>query len=83
MRFPTMCDNQRLRPACTYVQSDQSRCWSFAYSMYIEILTEQHLEFLSLTGGCTGFSESTLVKIPHCWKSHVRAQLYQLNVIFT
>ena len=24
---------------------------------------------LSLKGGCTGLSESTLVKMPHCWKS--------------
>ena len=34
-----------------------------------------HLEFLSLKGGCTGSSESTLVKIPHCWKSHAMAHL--------
>ena len=27
-----------------------------------------HLEFLSLLGGYTGSSESTLVKMPHCWK---------------
>ena len=39
--------------------------------MNIKILTEHHLEFLSLNGGCTGSSESTLVKIPHCWKSYV------------
>ena len=38
------------------------------YSMAVKLLTEQHLEFLSLKGGCTGLSESTL---PHCWKSHV------------
>ena len=33
-----------------------------------------------LKGGCTGSSESTLVKMPHCWKSHVVAQIivYQL-----
>ena len=24
-------------------------------------------------GGCRGSSESTLVKMPHCWKSHVTA----------
>ena len=30
------------------------------------------MEFLSLKGGCTGSSESTLVKMPHGWKSHVR-----------
>ena len=28
--------------------------------------------FLSLKGGCTGSSESTLVKMPHCWKSHAQ-----------
>ena len=31
--------------------------------------------FLSLKGGYTGLSESTLIKMPHCWKSHVTAQL--------
>ena len=29
---------------------------------------------LSLKGGCTGLSESTLVKMSHCWNSHVAAQ---------
>ena len=43
--------------------------------MTVKLLTEQHLEFLSLKGGCTGLSESTLVKMPHCWKSHVAAQV--------
>ena len=38
--------------------------------MIVKLLTEHHLEFLSLKGGCTGSSESTLVKMPHCWKSH-------------
>ena len=32
-------------------------------------MTEHNLEFLSLKGGCTGSSESTLVKMPPCWKS--------------
>ena len=41
--------------------------------MTVELLNEHHLEFLSLKGGCTGSSESTLVKMPHCWKSHVTA----------
>ena len=39
------------------------------------LLTEGHLEFLSLKGGWAGSSESTLVKMPHRWKSHVAAQL--------
>ena len=42
--------------------------------MTLKLLTEHNLEFLSLTGGCTGSSESTLVKMPHCWKSRVPAQ---------
>ena len=31
--------------------------------MIVKLLTEHHLEFLSLKGGCTGSSESTLVKM--------------------
>ena len=72
------------------------------YYMTVKLMTEQHLEFLSLKGGCTGLSESmlakchifgnhmshfiqldhddissesTLVKMPHCWKSHVTAHI--------
>ena len=41
--------------------------------MSVKLLTEHHLEFLSLKGGCRGSSESTLVKKPHCWKSHALA----------
>ena len=33
--------------------------------MTLRLLTEHHLKFLSLKGGCTGLSESTLVKMPH------------------
>ena len=43
--------------------------------MSVKLLTEHHLEFLSLHGGCACSSESTLVKMPHCWKSHVAAHL--------
>ena len=48
--------------------------------MTVKLLTEQHLGFLSLKGGCTGSSEFTHVKMPHCWKSHVRAQFVYLSV---
>ena len=41
--------------------------------MTVKLLTEHHLEFLSLKGSWTGSSESTLVKMRHCWKSHVVA----------
>ena len=47
--------------------------------MSVKLLSEHHLEFLSLKGGCTCSSESTLVKMPHCWKSHVAAHLLLLN----
>ena len=43
--------------------------------MIVKLLTEHHLEFLSLKGGCTGSSESTLVKMSNCWKSHAAAQI--------
>ena len=43
--------------------------------MSVKLLTEHHLEFQTLKGGCTDSSESTLVKMPHCWKSHVAAQI--------
>ena len=43
--------------------------------MSVKLLTKHHLGFLILKGGCTGSSESTLVKMPHCWKSHVMAHM--------
>ena len=43
--------------------------------MNTKLLTEHHLEFLSLKGGYTGSSEYINVKMPHCWKSHVAAHL--------
>ena len=70
-----MCDQQSLRSACPYGQSDQSLCLSLEYLISISLPTEHRLMFLSLTAGCTGSSESTLVKMPHCWKSHVMAQI--------
>ena len=43
--------------------------------MSVKLLTEHRLEFLSIEEGCRDSSESTLVKMPHCWKSHVTAQV--------
>ena len=67
-----MCDQQRLRPACAYAQTDQSLCWSLKYYMTVKLLTESHWRFLSLKVGCTSSSESKLVKMPHCWKPRVQ-----------
>ena len=44
------------------------------------LLIEHHLEFLSLKGGCTGSSESTLVRMTHCWKSQFAAQIKILMI---
>ena len=68
-----MCNQQSLRSAGAYAQSDQSLCYSLEYSTSVKLQTEDHLGFLSLRGGCIGSSESTLVKTSHCWKSHVKA----------
>ena len=46
--------------------------------MIVKLLTEHHLEFLSLTGGCRGSSESTHVKMPHYWKAHAAAQIFTI-----
>ena len=50
--------------------------------MIVKLLTEHHLEFVSLKGGCRGLSESTLVEMSNCWKSNVAAYflLAQLQV---
>ena len=61
-------NQQRLRLACAYYSS-------LEYSMSVKLLNENHLEFLSLIGGCTCSSESTLDKMPCCRKSHVAAHI--------
>ena len=47
--------------------------------MSVKLLTEHHLEYISLKGGCTGSSESTHVKMPHCWKAHVAAHMFSFQ----
>ena len=49
--------------------------------MIVKLLTEHHLEFLSLKGGCRGSSMSTLVKMSYCWKSHAVAHIISDGVI--
>ena len=71
-----MCVQQRLRPACAYAQSDQSLYYFLEYSMTLRPLTKYHLEFLSLQGGCTGSSESTLVKY-HIVGNHMSLLIFR------
>ena len=49
--------------------------------MIAKLLTEHHLEFLSLKGGCRDSSESTIVKMSNCWKSHVTPNISLLHII--
>ena len=51
-------------------------------AMSVELLTEHHLEFLNLKRGSTCSSESKLVIMPHCWKSHVAAQMVSGTTFF-
>ena len=50
--------------------------------MIVKLQTEHHLEFLSLKGGCRGSSESTLVKMSNCWKSHAAAYIVLHDYVF-
>ena len=47
--------------------------------MSVKLLTEHLLEVLSSKGGYTGSPESTLVKMPYCWKSHGVAHIVFIN----
>ena len=48
--------------------------------MSVKLLTEHHLEFLSLKGGCTCSSESTFVKMQHCnVGNHMSWLIYEKN----
>ena len=58
----------------------QSLCQSLKYSLCVKPLTEHHLEFLSLKVGCTDWSESTHIKMPQCWKSHVTAHSFLVDL---
>ena len=49
--------------------------------MNIKLLTEHHLELLSLKGGCTGLSEFIHVKMPHCWESHAMAHFIVVAIL--
>ena len=47
--------------------------------MRVKLLSEHRLEFVSLKGGCTGSSESTLVKMPHCVAAQFMIHVYWLR----
>ena len=47
--------------------------------MTIKLPTGHHLEVISLIGGFKGSSGSTLVKMPHYWKSYVTAHFTKMH----
>ena len=49
--------------------------------MIVKLLTEHHVECPSLTGGCRGSSDSTLVKMSNCWKAHAAAHIICIFLI--
>ena len=51
--------------------------------MILKLLTEYHLKFLSLQGGCKGSSESTFVKMSNCWMAHIMFKLVGELIIET
>ena len=83
LRFPGRTfDLEKTSTKLAYAQSDQSLCKSLEFFLGVTPLTEHHLEVLSLKGGFTGWSESTLVKMQHCWKSHDVALFMQQHQEF-
>ena len=84
MRFPTMWYMRPAKPQISlHIRAVRSEpCYWLEYSMSVKLLTEHHLEFLSLKGGYTGSPESTLVKIPDCRKSHVMAHMLRGVAIY-
>ena len=54
-----------------YAQSDQSLSKSLEYFMFVKLLTEYNLEFLSLKGGCTCLSESIYMLKCHIVENHM------------
>ena len=54
-----VCATSKASDQPTHMRSLICLCKSLAYSMTVKLLTEQHLEFLRLKGGCTGLSVYT------------------------
>ena len=76
MRFLTMWYVQLAKPQISLRIHSLIRAFaSHLNILSVKLLTEQHLEFLSLKEDCTGWSESIHGKIPHCWESHVASYI--------
>ena len=72
-----MSDKQSLRSACAYAQSDPSLCLSLDYSMSVKVLTDHHLEFLSLKEAAEARLSLHLSKC-HIVGNHMSRLIYQV-----
>ena len=83
MRFPTkwLCPTSKASDQPAHMRS-LIRAFASLLNILWLLLSVQHLGFLSLKGGCTGLSEATLVKMSHCWKSHVAAHMTLLKLCY-
>ena len=77
-----MRDQQRIRSACAYAQSDQSLCLSRECSLIVRLLIEHRLEFLSLKGVAQIHMSLHLSKC-HIVGNHMsRLNMVALHVVF-
>ena len=71
--YATNKDSDQPAHTCSLIRAFASHLnilWVLSY--WLSIIWSFYEEFLK--GGCTGSSESRLVKMPHCRKSHVTAR---------
>ena len=72
-----MCEQQSIRAVWSEL------LWVVWIFLNVKLLTEHYLELLILKGGSTGSSYSTLVRMPHCWISHLTAHMYESVMMLT
>ena len=75
MRFPTMWYVKQAKAQTSLRVSDQSLCKSLEYFMTVKLLTEQHLEFLSL-------KRSLFMSNCHIVGNHMSLLMYQTVQIY-
>ena len=84
MRFPTMWYVQQAKPQ---ISLRIGAVWSeplLVTWIFYDCSATDWISFgvPKLEGDCTGSSESTVVKMPHCWKSYVRL-IFHLNELLS
>ena len=65
-------------PTMWYVRPAKAQTSLLEYSISVELPNDHHLEYLSLNVAYTGSSDSILVKMSHCRKSHFMAHMVSM-----